>query len=219
MGIPIYTLILANSYSSINSNFFCSTISSLSTENSNGTVMRLNINEYYESLGDQLKSDRETNHAKYNSQKCVNINNGINYSPVNANVTNIHVNELKNTFSELNTTHKWPPHTILIASDTMLQNLDETRLSNNNFNVKARSFRGSLIKDMYNYLAPLLRKKPEYAVLHVSTNDSTTISSDNVLKELKHYLESSVPGITVIFSEPITRYDDNALACLRVRHL
>ena len=71
-------------------------------------------------------------------------------------------------------------------------------------------------------LAPLLQKKPEYVVLHVSTNDSTILSADNVLKELiqlKHYVESSVPGITVIISEPITRYDDNALACLRVRHL
>ena len=91
-------------------------------------------------------------------------------------------------------------------------------LVKNNFNVKVRRFRGSSIKDMYDYLAPLLQKKPEYVVLHVSTNES----SDNVLNELiqlQHYVESSVPGITVIISEPITRYDDNALACLRVRHL
>ena len=77
-------------------------------ENSNGNEMRLNINKYDESVDDQLKSYRETNHAKYNSQKCViNINNGINYSPVNDNVTNIHSNEVKNTFSKSNTTHKY----------------------------------------------------------------------------------------------------------------
>ena len=71
---------------------------------------------------------------------------------------------------------------------------------------------------MYDYLAPLLRKKPEYVVLR----DTTILSSDNVLQELiqlKHYVESSVHGVTVIIYEPTTRYDDNAGACLRVRHL
>ena len=104
----------------------------------------------------------------------------------------------------------------------MLQHLDKTRLRKNNFNIKVRSFRGSSIKDMYDYLAPLLRKKPEYIVLHVSPNDCMVSSSNNIFKELlqlRHYVESSVPGITVIISEPITRYDENAFPCLRVCHL
>ena len=49
---------ISYSNSSINIDFFCSTISSLSTANSNGNEMRLNINKYNESLDDQLKSYR-----------------------------------------------------------------------------------------------------------------------------------------------------------------
>ena len=59
---------------------------------------------------------------------------------------------------------------------------------------------------MYGKLAPLLQKRPEYVVLHVSANGFVTY-----LLMLKTYVEA-VPGITVIISEPITRYDDNALS-------
>ena len=38
----------------------------------------------------------------------------------------------------------WPPRTILIASDSMLKNVDETRLRKNKYNVNVRSFRGSV---------------------------------------------------------------------------
>ena len=36
---------------------------------------------------------------------------------------------------------------------------------------------------------------------------------------LKTHIEKSVPGITVIISQPIERHDDNAIACLIVRRV
>ena len=69
---------------------------------------------------------------------------------------------------------------------------------------------------MYDYLRPLLRKKTEYVILHVSTNDCVNLSSKKVMQDLlnlKKYIES-IPGINVIISEPIMRCDNNALACL-----
>ena len=53
------------------------------------------------------------------------------------------------------TSHKWKRGTVLIASDTMINNINERRLSKNR-NVKVRCFPGSSIHDMYSYLTPLL---------------------------------------------------------------
>ena len=89
-------------------------------------------------------------------------------------------------------------------------------------NVKVRSFSGSTINDMYFYLYPLLKKCPKYLLLHVGTNDCVTRASDKVLDDLlllKRHIEINVPGINVIFSQPIMRCDNDALACLRVSKL
>ena len=85
--------------------------------------------------------------------------------------------------------------------------------------MKVRSFPGGTINDMYSYLYPLLRKEPEYLILQTASNDCSFSSSDTVLNNLvllKQHIEVAVPGIIVILSEPIMRYDDDAMACFRV---
>ena len=87
--------------------------------------------------------------------------------------------------------------------------------------MKVRSFRGSIINDMYSYLVLILRKRQEYVILAVSTNDFVNQSTGKVLEnllKLKGFIESR-NGIKVIITEPVTRFDDNALACIRVRYL
>ena len=99
----------------------------------------------------------------------------------------------------------------------MLQNLDERRLCKNNFNVKVWAFRGSTINDMYDYLKPLL-----HVILHISTNHSVNSTSNKMLNDLvklKQDIEGTIPGLTVILSLHIMRFDDNDLACLRHHHL
>ena len=50
---------------------------------------------------------------------------------------------------------KWPPNTILIAGDSMVNQMDEQRLSYSvNRSVKVRTFSGANINQMYYYITP-----------------------------------------------------------------
>ena len=150
--------------STTESSIYCSTLIS---PNSHTNTIRIDVTNYRcESLDEQIKCYRESNHAAFKSHKFGDINNR------------------NNDITQSNDSKMWPPHTILIASDSMLQNVDETRLCKNKYNVKVRAFRGSVIHDMYDYLTPLLRKKPEYVILHVSTNDCVNLSSKKVMQDL-----------------------------------
>ena len=51
-------------------------------------------------------------------------------------------------------------------------------------NMKVRSFPGTRIQDMYYYLVPLLRKKPDKVILHIGRNDAPHIKADKMLEEL-----------------------------------
>ena len=102
----------------------------------------------------------------------------------------------------------------------MMNQIDENRLSKK-FNVKVRCFSECLVNDMYDYLAPLLKKEPDYVILHVGTNDSVTKSSDNILNELldlKAHIERILPKATIILSQLIVRIDD-VKANLTIRRL
>ena len=108
--------------------FYCSTISS----NAHTDTIRIDvINRRHESLDDQIKYYRETNHAAFKSHKFGDINMKQVALPIMQ----------SNKSEDINIS----PHTILIASDSMLQNVDETRLRKNKYNVKVRAFRGSVI--------------------------------------------------------------------------
>ena len=65
--------------------------------------------------------------------------------------------------------HPWPKNTILIAGDSMINGINEKRISTNFKSVKVRCFSGATIDDMYFNLIPLLRKKPAALVLHEGT--------------------------------------------------
>jgi hypothetical protein len=191
------------------------------SEISSGSDSCLDSNSYEQQISDY----RYTNHWNYIEQKRkdtdnawnVDILNKVKYDGIKA-----AINRIKSKIPAEDNIYKWPKNTTLIASDSMLNQLDEKRLSKNGKNVKVRCFSGSTIADMYYYLYPLLRKHPEYLVLHVGTNDCVTHTSDRVLDDLlqlKRHIELKVPGIKVILSQPIMRYDNDAIACLRVSQL
>ena len=125
-----------------------------------------------------------------------------------------------NLLNNINTSHKWKKGTVLIASDSMLNKIDERRLGKHNY-VKVRTFPGSVIRDFYSYLTPLLLKAPTYVVLHVSTNDCVTSKPNIILNELlnlKKFIEEQLPDCTVIISEPVIR-TDNIVAANNVREV
>ena len=95
-------------------------------------------------------------------------------------------------------------------------------LVRNNYKVKVRCFKGSTVEDMYHYLYPLLQKEPDYLILHVGTNDCTHHTFEKVLNDLlalQRHIEVKVPAIKVLFSLPISRFDNRVIACQRVQNL
>ena len=65
---------------------------------------------------------------------------------------------------------KNPPRLGLIAGDSMINGINEKRISTDFKSVKVRCFRGATIDDMSFNLIPLLGKKPAPLDLHVETN-------------------------------------------------
>ena len=61
---------------------------------------------------------------------------------------------------------------LLIISDSMLNSIDEKRLSKRNFDVKVRTYPGIKVADVYSRLPPLLNMNPAHILLHVCTNDA-----------------------------------------------
>ena len=61
----------------------------------------------------------------------------------------------------------WKPGTTLIVGDSMLNGVEERKMP---IYVKVRNFPRSTIRDMYDYVKPLLRKRPSHVLFHVGTN-------------------------------------------------
>ena len=125
-------------------------------------------------------------------------------------------NEKENT----NNKKKWPENTILITGDSILNNIQEDILRKK-FNVKVRPFPGADVNDMYDYIAPLLRKEPKYIILHIGSNDAPYKTSSDILDDilkLKTHIESVLPNVAIYLSSPIPRFD-NVTAGYTIHHL
>ena len=83
--------------------------------------------------------------------------------------------------------HPWPKKTILIAEDSMINGINEKRISTNFKSVKVRCFSGATIDDMYFNLIPLLRKKPATLVLHMGTNNSSNETSFQIYDKMLNW--------------------------------
>ena len=93
----------------------------------------------------------------------------------------------------------------------MVSGLKEELLSNKKHQVKVRCCRGVTIEDMFDYVKPTLKRKPDYVVLHVGTNNAKDITSRNILDkllQLKTAVLDSDRNCKVILSQPMTRVDD-----------
>ena len=170
-------------------------------------------------LDTQLKDIRNEKHNIYNSLKEEKAKDptATSFNTINTTYqqnervkqfnTNYHYNEREKTFPN----EVWPPNTILILGDSMVNQMDEDRLSaSTKKNVKVRSFGGLNTVSIYPKLEPLLKKKPSKIILHIGTNQAADNTSDiifNNLLDLKIYIESQLDGVTVILSCPITRVD------------
>ena len=168
-----------------------------------------------ENLINQLKSIREEKHHSYQMERANDIP-----QETNEEINNIPYQHKGSHNSNPN--EKWPPNTILIAGDSMINQMDEQRLSYSvNRSVKVRTFSGANINQMYYYITPLLKKEPKVIILHIGTNDAVTKTSDTILDDilkLKFHIESQLIGVEVVISCPINRID-NSKARLTIKHV
>ena len=97
---------------------------------------------------------------------------------------------------------------LVIASSSMLNQMDEKRLSTHNINVKVRCHGGCTVTCMYTHLPELFKLKHDYMLLHIGSNDCTSKTSDVVLQEIKNltgYITKKLPCCKIIISLPIVR--------------
>ena len=103
---------------------------------------------------------------------------------------------------------------LYILSSSMLNQMDEKRLSRNNIDVKVRCHGGCTVNCMYTHLPPVFAAKPDFIILHIGSNDcftkNTGKTSDVILEEIKilvEYITKNLPYAKLIISLPIVRSD------------
>ena len=198
------------------------------SDNNNDSVVSGNSQRISMSYEDQLNTYRSINHTLFmNIKDCTKHNESISNSFSSVIGNNCKINRgIGNVLKPFNTNHeefhhekstgkvnvnvkKWPKRTILIASDSTFNQLDEKKLSKHN-NIKVRAFSGATVEDMHYYLHPLLAKEPDFILLHVGTNNSTDDDADEIVQKILHlksWIEEKLPNCEVILSEPINRFD------------
>ena len=120
---------------------------------------------------------------------------------------------INNDYTDRVKTKTWPKRTCLVVGDSMLEHIDETRMSRK-FKVKVRPFSGAKTEDMLDYLVPLPEKMSDYVILHVGTNNAIDYEASDIVKKIiqvKKFIKLRVPNSKVIISKPIKRHNnDNA---------
>ena len=93
----------------------------------------------------------------------------------------------------------------------MVAGLKEELLSNRKQQVKVRFCRRATVEDMFEHVKPILKRKPDYVVLHVGTNNVKDMTSRKILEkllQLRTAVLDSDENCKVILSQPMTQVDD-----------
>ena len=119
---------------------------------------------------------------------------------------------INNDYTDRVKTKTWPKRTCLVMGDSMLEHIDETRMSRK-FKVKVRPFSGAKTEDMLDYLVPLPEKMSDYVILHVGTNNAIDYEASDIVKKIiqvKKFIKLRVPNSKVIISKPIKRHNNDS---------
>ena len=135
-------------------------------------------------IDDQLKTIREEKHKEYlHNAGCKSPlleNNKNNENPKqcdNLQDRNIDKKQPKET----NNNSLWPSGTCVIVGDSVVNGIDEKRLSKKYGNVKVFHFSGARIEDINQYIIPIIKKQPDYLILYLWTNNATTNTSKKIM--------------------------------------
>ena len=116
---------------------------------------------------------------------------------------------------------KWPKGTVVIVGDSIMSGIREEPLKTDKHNVKAKFFRGGTIEDMEDNIKPILKREPDYIILHVRTNNATNSTAGDILDkllQLKSKILNARKFCKVIISQPTLR-SENGKAALTNHHI
>ena len=108
---------------------------------------------------------------------------------------------------------KWPKENVAIVGKEFLKT--------DKYSVKVRFFRGGTIDDMEDSIKPILKREPDYIILHVGTNNATNLTARDILdklQELKSKILNARKSCKFIISQP-TLHSYNGKAALTNHHL
>ena len=112
------------------------------------------------------------------------------------------------------------PGTCVIIGDLILNGPFEENLAKQH-NVRIRKFHGATVDDLNYHVHPILRKKSNYIIIHIVTNDATHSTSREILDKflkLKTLIKETLNETEVTFSTPTIR-SDNGKAELTAKNL
>ena len=103
----------------------------------------------------------------------------------------------------------WPSGTCTIVEDSMINGIDEKRLSQKFGNIKVFHFSGARIEDLNLYIVPIIKNKPDYLILHVGKNDATRNSSRKIVDDLlmlRTNISKQFPNYRIVLSKPTIQH-------------
>ena len=83
----------------------------------------------------------------------------------------------------------------------MVNGIEEKRLSRNPGNVNVFHFSRARTEDINQNVMPVIKKEPDYLILHVGTNDATTNTSKKVVDDLlmlKSNISKKLPSCRIV---------------------
>ena len=137
------------------------------------------------------------------------LENGIR-QPIEIEKKHIFSEQLKQEIHTCNDNSRIKKDIICVMSDSMLNQLNQTRLSKR-YDVRVMCHGGCTIRCMYTHLPKMFPLNPKYVILHIGTNDGVRKTSDEILKELvnlENYVQTVLPHCKVIVSQPAIRADN-----------
>ena len=75
-------------------------------------------------------------------------------------------------------------NTIVVAGDSIINEVIEDRLRRKNHVVKVRNFPGANVEVMGHNLMPIIKKKPNHLIIHAGTNHAKRFISRGILNQL-----------------------------------
>ena len=102
---------------------------------------------------------------------------------------------------------------VVILGDSMIKNIHGGKLSRE-AHVTLRSFSGSTVDDMIDFVRPFTRRKPDELILHIGTNDLKDEEPQQVAKKIVNLglsIERETPSTKLTLSGIINRSDDQGL--------